>query len=512
MEIRFQTENSWQCDVALFFTFQEETIEDIENKHKNLFEAAPWLAIAPSWRDFKAKAKTNAFFYGHKDNDISRALAIGLGKKEKLSIETVRDAIANGIKACKKMDLEHIGLDISSVKNLEAELKEKNCSFEYLIEEVCTASLQGLYEYTVYKSKDEENEEKSPKILSLLISDRHVADPIQKAARLAEANYSGLALARDLANMPANDLTPVAFAQKAEEIAKKYKFKYSVLDENKMAELGMNSFLAVGKGSVNPPRCIFLEYTPKDCKHENPYVFVGKGITFDTGGISLKPSSGMDEMKTDMSGAADVLGLFEALGQGQFVQEPNRPIIGVLACAENMPDGNAVKPGDIVKAFNGKTVEITNTDAEGRLVLIDALAYAQKEYKPEIIIDIATLTGACAVALGLEAAGLFVNNEDLHDKLMKSSKNVGEILWRMPLWPHMLKKIESTFADLDNAGPRYGGALTAAVFIEQFIEESQAWAHIDIAGPNFASAATPLCPKGGTGFGARILIDFVRNN
>ncbi len=510
MEIRFQTENSWQCDVALFFTFDNDTMEERESQHQELFSSASWIAISPSWRDFKAKAKTNLFLYGHKDNDISRACVVGLGKKEKLSIEIARDSIANAIKACKSLNIEHIGLDISSVKMLCKAFEGKGYSLEYLVEELSTAAFQALYNYDVYKSKNEEDESQEPKILSLLVSERHVPDGIQKAARLAEANYSGIALARDLANMPANVLTPEAFAQKAEEIAKKYQFKYTVFDEKKMAELGMNAFIAVGQGSANPPRCIFLEYTPKNCVSDKPYVIVGKGITFDTGGISLKPSSGMDEMKTDMSGAADVLGLFETLGQAQFVQEPNRPIIGVLACAENMPDGNAVKPGDIVKAYNGKTVEITNTDAEGRLVLIDALAFAQKEYKPEIIIDIATLTGACAVALGLEAAGLFVNNEELHDKLMQASKNVGEILWRMPLWPHMLKKIESPFADLDNAGPRYGGALTAAVFIEQFIEENQAWAHIDIAGPNFTSAATPLCPKGGTGFGARILIDFVR--
>ncbi len=510
MDIRFQTENTWACDVALFFAFEGEKVEDIEKNHQELFKVAPWASIAPAWRDFEAKAKTNLMIYGHKDNEISRACVVGLGKQDKCDIEIIREAIATATKACRVLKVAHIGLDITSVKVIAEKLSDKNYTIAYLVEEICTAMFQSLYRYRTFKTDEDTTVE--PSILSLLVSERHVADEIQKAARLAEANYAGISLSRDLTNMPSNVLTPAYFAEKAQEVAKKYNFNCTVLETEHLEDLGMNAFLAVAKGSRNTPRCVILEYTPKECEHTKPYVFVGKGLTFDSGGISIKPSSGMEEMKTDMAGAADVLALFETLGQAQFVQAPNRPIIGVLACAENMPDGNAVKPGDIVKTYNGKTVEITNTDAEGRLVLIDALAYAQKQYQPEIIMDIATLTGACVVALGEDAAGLFANTDDLASNILKASENVGEKMWRLPLWPHMLKKIESPVADLDNAGPRWGGALTAAVFIEQFIEENQTWAHLDIAGPNFASAPSALCTKGGTGFGTRILVDFVRNN
>ncbi len=515
MDIRFQTQNSWQCDVALFFAFDEDTPQSIEEKHAELYKTAPWLSIAPAWRDFDGKAKSTLLLYGHKDNDISRAYIVGLGKKEKCTLEVVRHATALAAKACRKLKVSHIGLDIQSLNTVvdgynADKNSEKHISLDYLIEEMCTAALASMYRYVQYKTNEDDTV--SPQILSLLLTERFVPDEVQNAARLAEANYSGMALARDLANMPANVLTPIAFAEKAESLAKKYDFTYSALNQNQIEELGMNAYLAVAKGSSNEARCIFLEYTPKNCVHEKPYIFVGKGLTFDSGGISLKPSKGMEEMKTDMSGAGDVLGLFETLGQAKMVREPNRPIIGILACAENMPDGNSVKPGDVIRTFNGKTVEITNTDAEGRLVLIDALAYAQKKYSPEIIIDIATLTGACVVALGTEAAGLFANDENLATALLSSSDNVGEILWRMPLWPHMLKKIESPIADLDNAGSRDGGAITAAVFIQQFIEENQIWAHLDIAGPNFGASETPLCTKGGTSFGVRILADFIWNN
>ncbi len=336
---------------------------------------------------------------------------------------------------------------------------------------------------------------------------------MQIPARIGQANAKGMSLARDLANEPANVLTPIGFAQEAEKVAKKYNFNLKVLDKADLENLGMNTFLAVAKGSSNDPRLIVLEYTPKNCsKDAKPYVFVGKGLTFDSGGISLKPSSGMEEMKTDMSGAAALLGLFETLGEAKESFEPTRPIIALLGCAENMPDGNAVKPGDVIKTYNGKTVEITNTDAEGRLVLIDTLTYAQKNYSADYLIDVATLTGACVVALGDDAAGLFVNDDELSQKLLTASDRTGELIWRMPLWEHMLKKIESHVADIDNAGPRWGGAITAAVFIQQFIDKDQKWAHLDIAGPNFSSADRGIYSKGGTGFSTRLLFDFIRNN
>ncbi len=519
MDIRFQPKELWKSDIVLFFAFEDESLQDIEKRHEYLFQCASWLAIAPAWRDFSAKAKTSTLLYGHKENEISRAYVIGLGKKDKFSMSNFRDAIANAVKDCKKLNIEHIALDVSSLKACldSKELTESSAkninSLEYLLEEACFAALISLYSFDDYKSKPkDEKEEKKPEIFTLFIDEKSIPDNLKNAARLAEASYKGVKLSRDLANMPANVLYPASFADKAEDLAKKYDFKCTILDKQAITDLNMNAFMAVAKGSRQDPRLIILEYTPKNCKETKPYVFVGKGITFDTGGISLKPSKGMEDMKTDMSGAGDMLGLMEILGQSKMIREPKRPIIVLLACAENMPDGIATRPGDIVTAYNGKTVEITNTDAEGRLVLIDALAYAQEKYKPEIIIDIATLTGACVVALGDEAAAVFANDGKLAHNLLDAGERKGEILWRLPLWDFMLKKMKSHVADLDNAGSREGGTITAAVFIQEFIEEGQKWAHLDIAGPSSSTSDKPLYTKGGTGFGTRLLHDFIYNS
>ncbi len=516
MEIRFQPQNHWKSDIALLFAFENETIEEIEKRHKYLFQVSSWLTIAPAWRDFSAKAKELLLIYGHKDNEISRAYVIGLGKKEDLSIATLRNAIVSATKACKNLKLENIGIDISSLEEIRQVLGKKKFSYEYLVEEVCTCANLATYSFTKYKSKDKsekKSEDKVASVLSLLIDAKNIPDEVHTSAILGQANAKGMCLSRDLGNEPANVLNPVQFAKEAEKVAKKHDFKLKVLDKKELETLGLNTFLAVAQGSSNDPRLIVLEYTPKKCpKDAKPFVFVGKGLTFDSGGISLKPSKGMDEMKTDMCGAAALLGLFEALGEAKSSYVPNRPIIALLGCAENMPDGNAVRPGDVIKTYNGKTVEITNTDAEGRLVLIDTLTYAQKNYKAEYLIDIATLTGACLVALGDEAAGIFVNDDTLAQKLTEASDRSGELVWRMPLWEHMLRKIDSHIADIDNAGAREGGAISAAVFIQQFIEKDQKWAHIDMAGPNFANAERGFYPKGATGYGTRLLFDFIRNN
>ncbi len=517
MDIRFQPKELWKSDIVLFFTFEDESLESIEKRHEYLFQSASWLTIAPAWRDFTGKANSSLLLYGHKDNEISRAIAIGLGKKEKFSMSAFRDALASAVKSCKSLNIEHLALDVSSLKALldtkdlvETRVKNKN-TLEYLVEEATFAALISLYSFDTFKSKSENNDKK-PEIFTLFIDEASIPDNLRNAARLAEASYKGVKLSRDLANAPANILTPTAFADKAEEIAKKHDFKCTILDGKALTDLNMNAFMAVAKGSRQDPRLIILEYTPKNCTETKPYVFVGKGITFDTGGISLKPSKGMEDMKTDMSGAGDLLGLMEILGQSKLVREPNRPIIVLLACAENMPDGIATRPGDIVTAYNGKTVEITNTDAEGRLVLIDSLAYAIEKYKPEIIMDIATLTGACVVALGDEAAGFFANNNKLSHDIFNCAERTGETMWRLPLWDFMLKKMKSHVADLDNAGSRDGGTITAAVFIQEFVEEGQKWAHLDIAGPSSSSSDKPLFTKGGTGFGTRLLHDFIYNS
>ncbi|MBQ8173026.1 MAG: leucyl aminopeptidase family protein, partial [Mailhella sp.] len=310
------------------------------------------------------------------------------------------------------------------------------------------------------------------------------------------------------ANDPANVTTPTTFAEKAREVAAKYGMQYRVLGRAELEAEVMAAYLAVAMGSAEEPKMAVIEYTPKGTEGLEPVVFVGKGLCFDSGGISLKPAKGMEEMKGDMSGAAAVLGVMEALGQmGPSVQSA-RPVVGIMACAENMPDGHATRPGDIVVAKNGKSIEIVNTDAEGRLVLADALVWAQENYKAVRLVDIATLTGACAVALGLEAAGLFCDDDALANTLHKTGTALGERNWRMPLWTGTsLKAMKSPCADLVNAGQREGGAIHAAVFLQQFVKDGQVWAHIDMAAAD--NADNPINAKGATGFGVRTLLSAV---
>jgi leucyl aminopeptidase len=316
----------------------------------------------------------------------------------------------------------------------------------------------------------------------------------------------GVFLARDLVNEPANMLGPEEFAQKALEL-ESMGVETSIIDEKEMAALGMNAMLAVGRGSARPPRLAVMRWNGSGGK-EKPLVMIGKGLCFDSGGISIKPAAGMEDMKGDMGGAACVIGLMKALaGRGAKTN-----VVGVIALAENMPGGRATRPGDVVKSMSGQTIEVINTDAEGRLVLADAITYASKEFKPRLIIDLATLTGAIIVALGKEHAGLFANNDRLASKLLRAGENVGEKLWRMPLGKAYDKMIESRIADMKNIGGRHAGAITAAQFLQRFIKDDAPWAHIDIAGAAMGSPASDVNQSWGSGFGVMLLNEFIAAN
>ena len=344
--------------------------------------------------------------------------------------------------------------------------------------------------------------EKSPKVRFTVYSERDYSAAVQNGKMLGECTN----LARDLVNTPGSDMTPVVLAQKAAAQAELCGVKYEIFDEFEVEKMGMGSFLAVARGSVNPPRLIVLRYQG-DPENDSTVALVGKGITFDSGGISIKPAAGMWEMKGDMGGAAAVMGLFEALGQ---LETPRR-VIGLMACAENMPDARATRPGDVVKTLSGKTVEIVNTDAEGRLVLCDALTYAQRRWNPSMIVDVATLTGACVVALGDDVAGLFCQDATLAQRIKDFGDIVGEPYWPLPLWDRYFELLKSETADFANAGARAGGASSAAVFLKQFITFDGSWAHLDIAGPGFVTRKVPNCPAGGTGFAVRTLIELAEN-
>ncbi len=345
----------------------------------------------------------------------------------------------------------------------------------------------GRYVFDRYKSKKAE-----PSSLGKITLLCHKADQagVERAAAQGAAIAAGMAYARDLGNLPPNVCHPSFMAEEARQLGKAYKgLKVEILDENKLRALGAGAFLAVSQGSEQPPRLIVMQYNGGK-KGDKPYALVGKGITFDTGGISIKPSANMDEMKYDMCGAASVLGTFRTLLELQLPIN----VVGLLACAENMPSGRATRPGDIVTTMSGQTVEILNTDAEGRLVLCDTLTYAER-FQPQAVIDVATLTGACIVALGSNTSGLMGNNDELIQQLLSAGERADDRAWQLPLFEEYQEQLDSPFADFANIGGPKAGTITAGCFLSRFAKQ-YAWAHLDIAGTAWTSGGKE---KGGTG-------------
>jgi leucyl aminopeptidase len=327
----------------------------------------------------------------------------------------------------------------------------------------------------------------------------------------ATALLDGLAFTRELVTEPANIIYPESFVERARKRLEPLGVEIRVLDEKEMAELGMGALLGVGQGSPRPPRLLVMRWNgggQANGSGGKPVVLVGKGITFDTGGISIKPAAGMEAMKWDMGGAGAVTGAMVALAS----RKAKANVVGICALAENMPDGNAQRPGDVVTSMSGQTIEVINTDAEGRLVLADAVTWAQREFQPEVLVDLATLTGAMIISLGHEFGGLFSNDDGLAAQLDAAGKATGDRLWRMPLTEAFDKLIESPIADMKNVGPREGGSITAAAFIQRFIESGVKWAHLDIAGTVWSEKAAHLYDKGATGFGVALLDRFVADN
>lgn len=321
----------------------------------------------------------------------------------------------------------------------------------------------------------------------------------------AAALADGVELTRELVTEPPNKVYPLSFVEKCREAFEGTGAELTVLDEDEMERLGMGALLGVGQGSAQPSRLLAIRWNGGG--QEAPTVFVGKGVTFDTGGISLKPGAGMEDMKWDMGGAGAVVGGMLAVVR----RKAKANVVGVVGLVENMPDGNAIRPGDILTSMSGQTIEVINTDAEGRLVLCDALHWAQKEYSPKRIVDFATLTGAMVISLGSEHAGVFANDDSLAEDLLAAGKASGDKLWRMPLDPAYDKLIDSQIADMKNVGPRPAGSITAAQFLQRYIDNGVAWAHCDVAGMVWAEKPGATWDKGATGYGARLIDRFVRN-
>ncbi|MBF0309934.1 MAG: leucyl aminopeptidase [Magnetococcales bacterium] len=426
-----------------------------------------------------------------------RILLVGLGKKEKLSAEALRGIGGQLVSRCDQAGLKSVCLLLT----LEA---LGGVNHEGVVEALAEGALLGSYRFSRFKSQIKEEDKPSLERLFLAVPR---AGAKAQEARLERTRkiIDGVVLSRDLGNLPPCDLTPESLAKEAEALGKRHNVKVTIHDEKALRRQGMNGILAVGQGSAHPPRLIVLEY--RKGGETPPLAVVGKAVTFDSGGISIKPSDKMDEMKFDMCGGAAVLGLFEAVAALDLPVN----LIGLVPAAENMPSGTAQRPGDIIKMASGLFVEVINTDAEGRLILADALHHASS-FKPGAIVDLATLTGAIVVALGTHAAGLMGTDPALLEALKKAGESSGERLWPMPLFDEYQEQIKSGVADIKNAGNREGGAITAGCFLSRFVGEGIPWAHLDIAGTAWDTVGTRgHVPKGAVGFGVRLLVRHLLN-
>lgn len=422
-----------------------------------------------------------------------RVLLIGCGKEREIDDKNYRKIIANSIRALNTTgSLECV--------NYLTELSIKGRDHSWKVRQAVQAAEHSLYEFNELKSKKKKNRRPLRKI-TFTVPTRRELPQGEKAMNEGRAIANGIKLTRDLANRPSNVCTPTYLAKQAQDLAKKNRsLTVNVLEEADMEKLGMGSLLSVSRGSEEPAKLIILEYKGSK-KTQKPIVLVGKGVTFDTGGISIKPAQAMDEMKYDMCGAASVFGTIAA------VAELGLPVnvVGVIPSVENMPSGKATKPGDIFTSMSGKTIEVLNTDAEGRLILCDAITYSER-FNPEVIIDIATLTGACVIALGKHATGLLSNHNPLARDLLSAGEESGDRAWQLPLWDEYQEQLNSPFADMANIGGREAGTVTAACFLSRFAEKYH-WAHLDIAGTAWLSNSN----KGATGRPVSLLMQYIFN-
>ena len=433
---------------------------------------------------------------------VQRIILLGLGKQDELSAIDLE-------KAAGKL---YAGMDKSAIKDVQFLAdRSKKLKIDILAAHFANGFKLRSYNFDRYKSKNKDDDKDTPKLKEVGVITTHPANA-KKAFEELDKVTQGTFWARDLVNTAPNDLYPESYAKIIKDELKPLGVDVEILDDKKLEKMGAGGIIAVGKGSERKPRMVIMKWNGASSSKSKTakYVgFVGKGVTFDTGGISLKPGAGMDEMKMDMGGSAAVVGLMKALA----LRKAKCNVVGIVGLAENMPSSNAYRPGDILKSYSGKTIEVLNTDAEGRLVLGDCLTYIQEQYKPDFVINLATLTGAMMVALGHEYCGTFANDDALWKQMDKASAASGEKLWRMPLDDVWKKEMESDVSDIRNLGKsRYAGACTAAAFLNHFIEDDTKWAHMDIAGTAWRKSDQPTVPKYGSGFGVRVLNELVANN
>ena len=425
-----------------------------------------------------------------------RLLLVGLGKKGEFERDALRQASATAAKALQRSGRGSVTMTPLSLGLVRLESEE--------VGQLLTEGISlGTYRFNKYKTVHEDGKTELKQVTILAEGPVTLKRALRRGIETGKMICDSVIRVRNLVSEPSNEVTPSRLAKEAQEIGKKEGIKVTVLERDQMKKLGMGGLLGVSKGSQEPPKFIILEYNLS--KKQKPlFVFVGKGITFDSGGISIKPADKMDRMKYDMSGAAAVIGIMEAVSR---LKLPIR-LVGLVPTCENLPSGTSYKPGDILKALNGKTIEVLNTDAEGRLILADALSYAAR-YKPDGVVDLATLTGACVIALGNFAIGLLTNHERLAEKVKRAGEVSHERVWELPLWKEYTELIKSDIADVKNTGDGTAGTITAAAFLKEFV--SYPWVHLDIASVAWTEKEFPYLPKGGTGVGVRLLVQLLRD-
>ena len=484
---RFTTESS--SEVALIGQFEGEGVSSgalkgmepaLAGQFVGVLESGEFEGKYQQWTQIRAKVRTG----------LKRLLIVGLGKRPGCSLEKIRRVCGKAAQQVRELGLKRFCSPLL-VRELDG------ASTAQIAQAMVEGAILGLYRFNVYKT-EAAGSMRSVAEFTILDEDSRRLGEIREGIHIGRILAEATGFARDLGNYPSNYATPTRLTEIAQDMAGEVGLQCEILEKPQMEALGMGALLGVAQGSQEPPKFIILKYQGEKV-HLRPIALVGKTITFDSGGISLKPSERMEQMKYDMMGGAAVMGALKAVAQ----LKPAVNVVGFLPTTENMPSGTAIKPGDVVKTLSGKTVEVINTDAEGRLILADALAYATR-YRPAAIIDLATLTGACTVALGHHAAGLLGNDRPLLDAIKEASEVVGERVWELPLWEEHYEQIKSDIADIKNVGSRGAGTITAAAFLSKFVGEYP-WAHLDIASTAWAEESRPDIPKGATGVGVRLL-------
>jgi leucyl aminopeptidase len=447
--------------------------------------------------DITGKLHQTCMLYAPGGLTAKRVLVIGLGREKDITPERVRGIAAKAVCTAREAGLTTAAMPLQLIPGNALEPALKAAA-------LCEGALLGLYTFRQYKTATDNGDTAVFKHITIAAG-RERSASVSTAVRDAETLCAGVYLARDLVNHPANAATPTFLADTARALAKKHALTCKVFDQKKMQRLGMGALLGVARGSHEPARFIVIEYATPQTAHMKPVVLVGKAITFDSGGISIKPANNMEEMKTDMSGGAAVLGAIQVCAG---LKLPLR-VVGLIPATENLPGGSALKPGDVITSMSGKTIEIITTDAEGRLILADALHYARR-YKPQAVIDLATLTGACVIALGNDVSAVMGTSEPLIERLRTCAEQTGEKIWPLPMYTEYDEQIKSTIADMKNVGGRGAGSITAGCFLKKFTE-GMPWAHLDIAGTAWAKQPKPYAPVGATGVGVRLLVSLLRN-